>query len=151
MWDYPRPPALERTSKRIRVVFGGLVIADSSSCWRILETSHPPAYYIPPDDVRLELMEPVAGQTTVCEWKGSAVYWSIRVGDDVSPSAAWSYPSPRPTYAALTGHLSFYAGRVDEAWVDGERVTPQEGDFYGGWITSDVVGPFKGAAGTWGW
>jgi uncharacterized protein (DUF427 family) len=151
VWDYPRPPALEPTSKRIRVVFAGETIVDSMSAYRVLETSHPPAYYVPPADVQMGRLTPAPGAASVCEWKGRAAYWTIEVGDRVAPSAAWSYPSPTSRFAAITDYVCFYANRVDEAWVDDERVVPQEGDFYGGWITSDVVGPFKGAPGTWGW
>ena len=151
MWDYPRPPALEPTAKRIRVVFAGETVADTENAFRVLETSHPPAYYVPPADARIDLLAPESGAASFCEWKGQAAYWSIRVGDHTASSAAWSYPAPSVRFAAITDYLCFYANRVDEAWVGDERVVPQEGDFYGGWITSDVVGPFKGAPGTWGW
>ena len=150
VWDYPRPPRLEPTPRRIRVVFEGVTVADSSRCLRILETSHPPTYYIPPEDVRLDLLEP-EGRRSFCEFKGTARYRSLRVGERVAEECAWFYPTPTAEYAALRGHLAFFANRVDECWVDDERARPQAGGFYGGWITADLVGPFKGDPGTEGW
>jgi len=150
VWDYPRPPRLERSSRLVRVVFAGREVARSSRTHRVLETSHPPVYYIPPDDVVDGILVP-AGGGSICEWKGRAAYWSLRVGEKEAPEAAWSYPTPTPAFTAIRDHLAFYPGRVDACYVDDERVRPQPGGFYGGWITSDVVGPFKGAAGTMGW
>lgn len=150
VWDYPRPPRVEPTPRRIRIVHAGTVIADTARALRLLETSHPPTYYLPAADVRWEFLTPGAGSSH-CEFKGRAVYWTLRVAGRVSAEAAWSYPDPLPAYAALRDHVAFYAGRIDEAWVDAERAEPQPGGFYGGWVTSDVVGPFKGGAGTWGW
>jgi len=150
VWDYPRPPRLERTAERLRVTFGGETIADSVSGFRVLETSHPPVYYIPQADIRMDLIRPASGQSW-CEFKGQARYWSIEAGDRRADSAAWSYPSPTPAFAAIADHLAFYASRVDDCYVGDERVQPQAGDFYGGWITSKIVGPFKGGAGTLGW
>lgn len=150
VWDYPRPPRLEPTSRRIRVVFAGVTVADSSRCLRILETSHPPTYYIPPRDVRLDLLE-ATDRRTFCEFKGTARYQSPRVGGRVAEDCAWSYPTPTQGYEALRDHLAFFAHRVDECWVDDERARPQAGAFYGGWITSDLDGPFKGEPGTQGW
>lgn len=150
VWDYPRPPRLERASKRLRVVFAGTTIADTTGGFRVLETSGPPTYYIPPTDVRLDLLEP-ATDRSLCEWKGTAHYWTIALGGRRAERAAWSYPSPTPPYRAITDCLSFYAGRVDGCFVDDEQVRPQEGDFYGGWITSNIRGPFKGGPGTQGW
>ena len=150
VWDYPRPPRLEATPRRVRVMFAGVTVADSTRCLRILETSHPPTYYIPPEDVRTDLLEP-AGRRTFCEFKGPARHWSLRVGERVSDGCAWSYPAPTSAYEALRDHLAFFASRVDECWVDDEQVEPQAGGFYGGWITSDLDGPFKGAPGTQGW
>lgn len=150
VWDYPRPPRVEPTSKRIRVIVNGVVIADTTSAKRVLETSHPPAYYIPKADVKMEYLSPTR-QQTFCEFKGAASYWTIKVGERVSENAAWSYKTPQKGFEALADHVAFYVGRVDEAYVDDERATAQSGDFYGGWITSDIVGPFKGEAGTWGW
>lgn len=150
VWDYPRPPRVEKTSKLVRVEFGGIVIAETRHALRVLETSHPPNYYLPQEDIRMEYLRRASLQT-VCEFKGGATYWSLVVDERESEHAAWGYPDPRPGFEALRQHIAFYAGRVDACFVDGERVTPQPGDFYGGWITADVVGPFKGAPGTWGW
>ncbi len=150
VWDYPRPPRLEPTPRLVVVEFAGQQIARTTRALRLLETSHPPTYYLPPEDVRREHLVP-APSASHCEWKGAARYWSIRIGERESRQAAWSYPDPVATYAALKDHFAFYASRVDACYIDGERVTPQPGDFYGGWITRDVVGPFKGAPGTFGW
>jgi uncharacterized protein (DUF427 family) len=150
VWDYPRPPRIEPTDKRIRVIFNGVVIAETRRAKRVLETSHPPAYYIPPEDIRMDLLKSTS-RHTYCEFKGAASYWTLTVGDRSSENVAWSYPNPQPGYEPIKDHLAFYASRVDEAYVDDERVQPQAGDFYGGWITSNIVGPFKGAAGTQGW
>lgn len=150
VWDYPRPPRVEPTNRHIRVVFNGEVIADSTRALRVLETSHPPVYYIPVEDVRMDLLSTTDRQT-FCEYKSTASYWTLRVGDRTSENAAWSYPKPERGYENLRNHLAFYASRVDDAYVDDERATPQEGKFYGGWITSDLVGPFKGGQGTQGW
>lgn len=150
VWDYPRPPAVEPVAQRLRVVVAGIVVADTTRGHRVLETSHPPAYYFPPEDVREDLLRP-SSRTTVCEYKGRAAYADLVVGDRVVPQAAWRYPEPAPGYEAIRGAWAFYPGRVDEAWVGEERVQPQAGDFYGGWITSRIVGPFKGGPGTWGW
>jgi uncharacterized protein (DUF427 family) len=149
-WDYPRPPRLEPTGAHLVVEFAGLVVADTRRGYRVLETSHPPNYYLPADDVRTDLLEPSTG-ASFCEFKGRASYWSLRVGDRIAPDAAWSYASPSPAFAAIRDHLAFYADRVDACFVDGEQVTPQPGGFYGGWITSAVAGPFKGGPGTRGW
>lgn len=149
-WDYPRPPHVERTLRRIRVEFGGRLIADTVDAWRVLETSHPPVYFVPPADiVRATLLE--ASGMSFCEFKGRATYYDLVVGERRSARAAWAYPLPTGPFSAIAGHVAFYASRVDACYVDDERIVAQEGDFYGGWITSDVVGPFKGAAGTSGW
>lgn len=156
-WDYPRPPRLESTSRRIRVIHAGVIIADTTRALRILETSHPPVYYVPRSDLRMELLKAIQGNRTFCEFKGDATYWDIHLPaaaaetGRVVVAAAWSYESPAKQYAKLAHHLAFYASRVDECWVDAERVIPQPGDFYGGWITSDIAGPFKGSPGTLGW
>ena len=150
VWDYPRPPALEPVPERLRVMFAGQIIADTQSGYRMLETSHPPVYYLPPADVMTDALEAAAG-TSFCEFKGRAKYWSIVVDDSRSERAAWSYPDPVADYRAIKDYFAFYAPRVDECWVGDERVTPQEGDFYGGWVTSKIVGPFKGGSGTIGW
>lgn len=150
VWDYPRPPRLEPTSRRIRVELAGVTVADTVRGMRVLETSHPPAYYVPATDVRTDLLRPSDG-TSHCEWKGAAAYLDIVVGDAIARQAAWTYPRPQPPYEVLADHLAFYPGRVDAAWIDDEPVIPQPGSFYGGWITSDVVGPFKGEPGSEGW
>jgi len=151
VWDYPRPPALEHCAREVRVELGGCLLARSSCAWRVLETSHPPTIYIPPNDVRMEALAPSAAPQTFCEFKGSARYLDARVGETLVEAVAWTYPDPNPGYEAIAGHVSFYPGRVDAAWLDDERVLAQPGDFYGGWITSELVGPFKGGPGTWGW
>ena len=150
VWDYPRPPRLEPTTRRLRVVFAGIVIADTRRGYRVLETSHPPVYYIPPADIQMQYLLP-ASSGSFCEFKGRASYYAVAVGDRRTEGAAWYYADPTPAFAPIAGAVAFYAGRMDACYVDDERVTPQPGDFYGGWITSDVVGPFKGASGTWGW
>jgi uncharacterized protein (DUF427 family) len=159
VWDYPRPPRLEPTTSLIRVLHGGVLIAETTRALRILETSHPPVYYIPPADIALKYLRISERRSSFCEFKGAATYWSIDVNAAlakpsraaVSADAAWSYAHPSQAYAALADHLAFYASRVDECTVDGERATAQPGDFYGGWITSRILGPFKGPPGTLGW
>ncbi len=150
MWDYPRPPAIEPTDRHIVVRFGGQVIADSRSCIRVLETSQPPAYYIPAADVRTDLLVP-SGRRTFCEWKGTASYWTVVIGADRAEDAVWSYPEPTERFRSIVDHYAFYAQQMDECTVDGEVVHANAGTFYGGWITSDIVGPFKGAPGTLAW
>jgi uncharacterized protein (DUF427 family) len=149
-WDYPRPPRLEATTRHLVVVVGGETVAETTRGLRVLETSHPPNYYFPPEDVVVGALEPETG-ASFCEWKGRARYYTVHGGTRAAPSAAWAYDEPSPAFAALTGHVAFYAGRVDACFVDDELVTPQPGDFYGGWITGDVVGPFKGGPGSRGW
>lgn len=150
VWDYPRPPRLEETGRRIEIVFHGQVIVDTRRSVRVLETSHPPVFYIPPEEIAPGVLVPARGGS-FCEWKGSAVYRDVCVGDAVAEGAAWSYPDPTPGFRQLAGFVAFYPGRMDECRVDGEVVMPQPGGFYGGWITADVVGPFKGEPGTSGW
>jgi uncharacterized protein (DUF427 family) len=149
VWDYPRPPRVEPCLRRVRIVHAGATVADTTAAQRVLETSHPPGIYVPPEAVLATLVG--SPTTSWCEFKGRAVYWNLVVGGTTVVDAAWSYPEPSPGFEAIAGHLSFYPGRVDEAWLDDERVRPQEGSFYGGWITDDVEGPFKGAPGTLGW
>jgi uncharacterized protein (DUF427 family) len=155
VWEYPRPPRLERCQHRIRVVFGGQTVAESRNAYRVLETSHPPTYYIPPSyippsDVRSEFLLP-SSRRSRCEWKGDAHYWTLRVGDCESVNAAWSYPSPTKAFAAIRNCLAFYPARVEACFVGDEQVRAQEGSFYGGWITSNVRGPCKGGVGTSSW
>jgi len=150
VWDYPRPPKLELTDKHISIYFDGELIADTERAWRVLETSHPPVYYIPLEDIRSDVLIPAQGGSW-CEWKGQAVYFDILSREKTAVKAAWSYPKPTPSFAAIKDHVAFYAGPMDRCLVDGEEVIPQPGGFYGGWITEDIVGPFKGELGTFGW
>lgn len=149
MWDYPRPPRLEATTSALRVELGGVVVAATRRGFRVLETSHPPSYYLPPDDCVGNLFEPADGRS-FCEWKGLAKYWTVSAGDRVASRAAWSYPDPTAPFGPLRDHLAFYPSIFD-CFVDDEAVEPQPGGFYGGWVTSNVVGPFKGTPGTEWW
>ncbi len=163
VWDYPRPPKLEAIGRRLRITHAGMVLTDTTRALRILETSHPPVYYLPQTDILMQLLRPSARRGSFCEFKGVAAYWNIDLSGahlpdgtpipetPVVPAAGWSYPDPSRAYRALKDHVAFYASKVDECTVDGERVEAQPGDFYGGWITSHVRGPFKGAPGTLGW
>ena len=150
VWDYPRPPKLEPFSGHIRIVFAGEVILDTNKAWRILETSHPPTSYLPVADFKAGVLEPVH-KKTFCEFKGMADYYDIVLGKHVAQQAAWGYAEPTGQYGELKGTVSVYAHLVDSCFVNDERVQAQPGDFYGGWITSNIVGPFKGGPGTWGW
>ena len=150
VWDYPRPPRLEPCDALLKVMFADRTIAETRHGWRVLETSHPPVYYLPPTDIDQSLLVAAAG-ASFCEFKGAATYWSIRAGDRVAERAGWSYRTPTAQFAKLADYVAFYASKVDACWVGDEQVAAQEGDFYGGWITSRVVGPFKGAPGTRFW
>ena len=150
VWDYPRPPRLEDTSKHIEVIFNNVVIADTRLAMRVLETSHPPVYYIPPQDIQMQYLHPVPGET-FCEWKGRAAYYSVIVEDRSAERAAWYYPDPTPSFRPIKDYVAFYPALMDSCFVDGEPVQPQPGNFYGGWITRDIVGPFKGEPGSYGW
>jgi len=150
VWDYPRPPKLERTNKQLKIVFGGETIAETNGAFRVLETSHPPVYYFPPEDVRMEFLTEAAN-SSFCEWKGRAGYYTIEVGGKRVENAAWFYSNPTQSFAAIKNYIAFYPSKMDACYVNEELVQVQEGDFYGGWITSEIVGPFKGGAGTWGW
>ncbi len=150
VWDYPRPPRLEDVHDHLRVEFAGEVIASTRRGMRVLETSHPPVYYFPPEDVRMDLLDS-AGEGSWCEWKGRARYYDIVVGDRRSSQAGWAYPSPTAAFRPIAGWVAFYAGRVDASFVGDEEARAQPGEFYGGWITSWVQGPFKGGPGTRGW
>lgn len=141
--DYPRPPALVVSEQLIEVRALGQLLAQTRRSLRVLETFHPPTYYLPPEAMRLEWLEPAAGRS-FCEWKGLASYFSVVVGDQRLERAVWSYADPTPAFAALAGWFALYPGRMDGCWVDGEWVEPQPGGFYGGWITAAVQGPFKG-------
>jgi uncharacterized protein (DUF427 family) len=151
VWDYPRPPRLEPTARRIRIVHDGETLVDTSAALRVLETSHPPVYYLPPSAIAMDRLRRSASRGSFCEFKGVAAYWDLAATAGLVRDVAWSYEKPSTAFRSLAGYLAFYASRVDECWVDDERVVPQEGDFYGGWITMDLVGPFKGAPGTRGW
>ncbi len=150
VWDYPRPPRLEEVTKPIEVVFNGVAIASTLAAKRVLETSHPPVYYIPQQDIQMQYLEVVTGRS-FCEWKGWAKYFSVVVAEKRAEKAAWSYPEPTAMFAAIADHVAFFAALMDGCYVDGELVKPQPGGFYGGWITDDIVGPFKGEPGTLGW
>jgi uncharacterized protein (DUF427 family) len=150
VWSYPRPPRVEPEPRRLRVRFGGRVIADTTRAVRVLETSHPPNYYVPIDDVAPGVLDRGA-RTSWCEFKGQAHYFAVRSGDRVAADAAWGYDTPSPGYEALADTVAFYAGPMDECLVDEEVAVAQPGGFYGGWITDDVAGPFKGGPGTNGW
>lgn len=150
VWDYPRPPRLDLSHKHVQVLFAGVVVADSRRAVRVLETSHPPVFYLPPEDVRTELLT-LTPQRSVCEFKGRAEYWTLSLNGGKAVDAAWSYPQPTKGFEALQNYLAFYPSRVEACFVDGERVQAQAGDFYGGWLTGEIKGPFKGGAGTWGW
>jgi len=150
VWDYPRPPRVEASARRVRIEFAGEVIADTTRAYRVLETSHPPVYYIPLEDVRAEFLRP-SRRRTFCEFKGEARYYDLVAGGREVRDAAWYYARPAHGYEVIADHVAFYPGRGDAASVDGERVEAQPGDFYGGWITADIEGPFKGGPGTAGW
>jgi uncharacterized protein (DUF427 family) len=150
VWDYPRPPRLEDCAKRIQIVYNGVVIADTTNAKRVLETSHPPVYYLPPADIVLAHLVRADG-SSFCEWKGAARYFDVVVGDRRVSRCAWSYSDPTPAFAAIRDHVAFYCAPMDACLVGGEMARPQPGGFYGGWITDDVVGPFKGEPGTGGW
>jgi uncharacterized protein (DUF427 family) len=151
VWDYPRPPRLEATDRLVVVRVAGREIARTTSAYRVLETSHPPTWYLPPASVTAGAVVRSRRGGSVCEWKGAATYWDV-LGTDggVLEAAGWSYQAPTEPFRAIAGHLSFYPALL-ECTVDGERVRPQEGGFYGGWVTDEIVGPFKGSAGTSGW
>ena len=150
VWDYPRPPRVEPVGRQVRVELGGETIAESARALRVLETASPPTIYMPREDVRMELLRAAKG-TSFCEWKGTASYFDAIAGQRVRPRAAWTYPEPKTGFQGIRDWISFYAGRVDAAYLDDERVTPQPGDFYGGWITAEIEGPFKGEPGSEGW
>jgi uncharacterized protein (DUF427 family) len=151
VWDYPRPPRLEDVPKRLQVIFNGIVIANTTSGKRVVETAGAPVYYFPPQDILMDHLTRVPGYQTMCEWKGSAVYFSVEVGEQRAERAAWSYPTPTPGFTAIKDYIAFYPHSMESCLVDGEKARPQPGGFYGGWITDDIVGPFKGEPGTGFW
>ncbi|MEM9982975.1 MAG: DUF427 domain-containing protein [Bacteroidota bacterium] len=150
VWDYPRPPLLEEVHKTIEVFFNGEQIAHTNKAYRVLETSHPPVYYIPFEDVKQAYLLP-SDSATYCEWKGRGLYYHLKVKEKTVKDAAWYYDNPTKRFAPIKNYLAFYAHKMDKCLVDGELVTPQPGNFYGGWVTKDIVGPFKGIEGSWGW
>ncbi len=150
VWSFPRPPIAKATTAHVVIEHRGRIVADTRASVCTYETSHPPSYYIPPGDIDPDVLRPAAG-TTFCEWKGAAIYWDVVVGEVVLPRVGWSYPSPTRDFAILRDHVAFYAGPFDRCSVDGVIVVPQPGHFYGGWITPDLAGPFKGITGSMGW
>jgi uncharacterized protein (DUF427 family) len=150
VWAYPRPPRLEPVRKRLRVIFNGVTLADTTQGQRVLETSHPPVYYFPLQDVAMERLRATSG-TSICEWKGSAHYYDVDADSKRAKHAAWAYHETTPGFIAIKDHLAFYAHLMDACFVGEELARPQPGFFYGGWITKDIVGPFKGERGTEGW
>lgn len=149
VWDYPHPPRVEDATRHIKVVFNNATIADTRRAKRVLETSSPPVYYIPPEDIKMEHLKKTR-KNTICEWKGIASYYTVIVGDRETRNAAWFYPNPTSGYTSIKNYIAFYPQKMDACYADGELVKPQPGNFYGGWITSDIVGPFKGELGTEG-
>jgi len=150
VWDYPRPPRLERVARRARIELGGATIVDTNDLVRVVETSHPPVYYLPVTAFVEDALRPGEG-SSYCEFKGGAVYFDVHGGGEVRPRAAWTYPRPAAGFEQLAGRVAVYARAMDVCTLDGIEVVPQPGRFYGGWITPEVVGPFKGAPGSHGW
>ncbi|MFK7805512.1 MAG: DUF427 domain-containing protein [Anaerolineae bacterium] len=150
VWDYPRPAVAEPTKKRIQITFNGIMIVDTTRAFRVLETSHPPSYYVPPEDCQLNYFKAGTGRS-MCEWKGPAKYYTIEVEGKRAENAAWYYPTPTESFQKMRNYIAFYPAMMDECRVAGEIATPQAGGFYGGWVTKDIVGPIKGEPGTWGW
>jgi uncharacterized protein (DUF427 family) len=148
--DFPRPPAIEPVPDEVRILLGGEQIASTRAAWRILETTHPPTYYLPRDAFTPGVLLP-SRRTSFCEWKGTADYLTLTAGGRTETDSGWTYPNPSAAYAALRDHVAVYAGRMDACYVGDEQVIPQPGGFYGGWITSDLLGPFKGGPGTQFW
>lgn len=151
VWDYPRPPRLEKVSEHLRVVNEGKILADTNQAYRVLETSHPPVYYLPPADINMDYFRVNEAASSFCEFKGMAIYYDLITSKGKAIKVAWAYPNPSRNFLPIANYLAIYATRVDECWVGEEQVNAQEGDFYGGWITRKIVGPFKGGTGTWGW
>lgn len=149
VWDYPRPPRVDPDSRSVRVRYEGTIIAESTDAVRVLETASPPVFYLPPGDARMDLLDRQGGGS-ICEWKGSATYWALSHRGVYLPNAGWSYEDPFEGFEAIRGYLGFYPAKL-ECYVGTHRVEPQPGGFYGGWVTPEIVGPFKGEAGTAGW
>jgi|TARA_B110000240_G_scaffold29918_1_gene31715 uncharacterized protein (DUF427 family) len=150
VWDYPRPPRLEFCSEEIEIIFGD-IIAKTDNSYRVLETSHPPTFYLPRLAFKEDILIPIHSKT-LCEWKGKAEYFDIKSTDGrISKKAAWSYNSPSDDFIKIKGYVAIYPNSVDSCLLNNEEVKSQDGDFYGGWITSDIIGPFKGGVGSFGW
>jgi uncharacterized protein (DUF427 family) len=141
---------LEPWAERVRIEFAGMPLVDTTKALRLLETSHPPTYYVPAADIHMDALRPAPG-SSLCEWKGQAAYFDVVSPERVAARAAWAYPDPFDDFAAVAGHLAFYCAAMDACWVGGHRATPQPGGFYGGWVTPHVTGPFKGGPGSAGW
>lgn len=150
VWDYPRPPRVEPSTKRVQVICNETIIADTQKSQRVLETSHPPVYYFPQSDLQMQYFT-LSNRQSFCEWKGKAQYYNLVFDNKTIADCAWCYPQTTPAFKVIQDYIAFYPSLMDACYVDGELVTAQEGDFYGGWITKDIVGPFKGSQGTWGW
>ena len=150
VWSFPRPAVAEPEPRRVEIIHRGIVIAATDAAVRTLETSHPPSYYFPLGSITPGVLQ-ASAQRSFCEWKGAATYFDVVVGDEVLRDVAWSYASPSPAFASLAGHVAFYAAPFDACLIGGERVKPQPGGFYGGWITTDLAGPFKGVPGSRFW
>jgi uncharacterized protein (DUF427 family) len=150
VWDYPRPPRLEKIDAELKVVFNGITVAETNRAYRVLETSHPPVYYFRPEDVKMQYFR-TSKKSSYCEWKGKAKYLSVTVGGRTADNCAWYYPSPVKEFEDIKNFLAFYPQMMDACYVNGEQVISQDGDFYGGWITSNIIGPIKGAPGTLSW
>ncbi|BAZ69276.1 MAG: DUF427 domain-containing protein [Pelatocladus maniniholoensis HA4357-MV3] len=150
VWDYPRPAILQDTDKHLKVICNGIVLAETNRGKRVLETSHPPTYYFPPEDIKLEYLIETP-KKNLCEWKGAYQYYDISIGGQQRKYAAWRYFNPTSDFLPIQEYYAFIPALMDACYVNDELVTPQSGDFYGGWITADIVGPFKGGQGTWGW
>lgn len=150
VWDYPRPPRLEEFAGSVTIEFGGQLIASATRGWRVLETSHPPTYYLPRDAFQADVLQPTRGASW-CEWKGQASYIDLVVASHTAPRAAWTYERPSAAFAPIADAIAVMAAQVDRCTVNGEEVLPQPGGFYGGWINSWIVGPFKGIPGSMGW
>jgi uncharacterized protein (DUF427 family) len=150
VWDYPRPPLIEDTDKHLQVFLAGSLIAETRRAKRVVEKSHPPVYYFPIEDIQMEYLD-LNTEVSFCEYKGRANYYNLLKDDKALSDIAWTYLKPPPGFESISGMVAFYPNRGLECFVNGERVQPQAGEFYGGWITNDIIGPFKGESGTWGW
>ena len=142
--DYPLPPSVEKTTKKVQVIFQEVTIAETVRAKRVLQKGHPPVYYIPQEDVQMKYLIPTSKNST-CEYKGKAVYYDLRVGEKTVTAAGWSYPEPTKGYEDIKDYIAFYPRLMDACYVDGEKVTPEPGEYFGGWVTSDILGPFEGS------